>query len=158
MKKNFTAEEIIKSYETNIKAATSLYTLAGALCGIYILRYFITKNFNFYFKLAFPDMFLKLGDAGEIPFILGVVLALVSLLIYILPGAFLMKKHSLFPVAVLIYVADTLCLLFCDFVLWGKPESSDFVIDIICHIWVLLFVFVGLRSAKKLKKTANSKQ
>ncbi len=152
MKKNFTAEEIIKSHETNIKAATSLYTLAGALCGIYILRFFITKNFNFYFTLAFPDMFLKLGDSGELPFAVGVVLALAALLAYIIPGAFLMKKHTLFPLAVIIYIADTLCLLFCDFVLWSKPESSDFVIDIICHLWVLLFLFVGLSSARALKK------
>lgn len=152
MKKKFTAEENIIRHKTNIKAAMSLYILSGVLCIIYILRYFITKNFNFYFKLAFPDMFLKLGDAGEIPFALGVVLAFVSLIAYLLPGAFLMKKHSLFPVAVLIYVADTVCLFFCDFVLWGKPESSDFLIDIICHLWVLLFVIVGLRSARALKK------
>ena len=157
MKKKFTAEEIIKSHETNIKAATSLYTLAGALFAIYVLRYFITGNFNFYFKMAFADLFLKLGDSGEIPFALGVVLALLSLLIYILPGAKMMKNHKLFIPATIIYTIDTACLLFCDFVLWGKPQNSDFVIDIICHFWVFLFVIVGLRSAKALKKNADIK-
>ena len=156
MKKNFTTEEIVKSHETNIKAATSLYTLAGALYAVYVVRYFITGNFNFYFKLAFADLFLQLGHSGEIPFFLGVILALLSLLIYILPGAKLMKNHKLFNVAAVIYVADTLCLLFCDFVLWQKPQNSDFIIDIICHLWVFLFVIVGLRSAKALKKNKNS--
>ena len=152
MKKKFTAEENIIRCKTNIKAATSLYTLAGALFAVYTVRYFITGNFNFYFKFAFADLFLKLGDKGEIPLALGIALALVSLLIYILPGAFLMKKHSLFPIAVLIYIADTACLLFCDFVLWGKPEGSDFIIDIAAHLWVLLYLVVGLRSARKLKE------
>lgn len=157
MKKKFTQEEIIKKHETNIKAATSLYTLAGALYAIYTLRYFITGNFNFYFRLAFADMFLKLGDSGEIPFALGVALAVISLIIYILPGAKLMKNYGLFPVATLIYAADTVCLLFCDFVLWGKPQNSDFVIDIICHLWIFLFIIVGLRSARVLKKNAENK-
>ncbi len=155
MKKKFTAEEIIKSHETNIKAATSLYTLAGALYAIYALRYFITGNFNFYFKLAFADMFLKLGEADEIPFALGVVLALLSLIIYILPGTKLMKNHKLFIPAAIIYIVDTVCLLFCDFVLWGMPQNSDFLIDVICHLWVFVFVIVGLRSAKALKKKAE---
>lgn len=152
MKKKFTAEEIIKSHKTNIKAATSLYTLAGALFAIYTLRYFITGNFNFYFKLAFADMFLKLSDSGEIPFALGVAVAVVSVIAYNLPGAFLMKKPELFSLATVIYVADTICLLLCDFVLFTKPEGSDFLIDIITHLWVLLFVIVGLRSARELKK------
>ena len=152
MKKKFTAEEIIKSHETNIKAATSLYTLAGALFAIYALRYFITGNFNFYFKLAFADLFLRLGDSGEIPLAVGIVLAVISLIAYNLPGAFLMKKHSLFKAATAIYIADTICLLLCDFVIWGKPENSDFMIDIITHLWVLLFLIVALRSARKLKE------
>ena len=152
MKKKFTAEEKLKRCKTNIKAATSLYTLSAALFTVYVVRYFITGNFNFYFKLAFADLFLKLGDGGEIPFALGIALALVSLLIYILPGAFLMKKYGLFPLTVAIFVADTVCLLFCDFVLWGKPEGTSFLIDIICHLWVLLYLIVGLRSARELKK------
>lgn len=156
MKKKFTAEEVIKSHETNIKAATSLYTLAGALFAIYTLRYFITGNFNFYFKLAFADMFLKLGDSGEIPFALGAVVAVISVIAYNLPGAFLMKKPELFSLATAIYVADTICLLLCDFLLFGKPEGSDFLIDIITHLWVLLFLIVGLRSAKKLKKAKQN--
>lgn len=152
MKKKFTGEELIKSHKTNIKAATSLYTLAGALFAIYALRYFITGNFNFYFKLAFADMFLKLGDSGEIPFAVGVAVAVIAIIAYNIPGAFLMKKPELFLPAAVIYVADTICLLLCDFVLFKKPEGSDFIIDIITHLWVLLFVIVGLRSARELKK------
>ncbi len=150
MKKKFTPEEVIKRHQTNVKAAGSLYSLAGALCAVYILRYFITGNFNFYFSLAFPDMFLKLGHSGEINKLLSVVAALGFLLLYFLLGLLVVKKPKLFPILTVLYTADTICLFFCDFILWTKPESTDFLIDIICHIWVLFFLFAGLRSQRKL--------
>ena len=153
MKKKYSAEENIIRYKANIKVATILYTFAGVLCSLYILRYFISENFAVFFRLAFPDMFLKLGDSGEISFTLGAVLAFISLVIYFLPGVFLSKKHSLFPLVIFIYVADTACLLFCDLLLWSKPDIPDLLIDVFCHLWALLFLIVGLKSARKLKES-----
>lgn len=152
MKKNFTKAEIVKCHETNIKAASSLYLLAGALCAVYIVRFFITKNFDFYFSLAFSDMFLKLGASGEISQAAGSIVAIAFLLIYFIVGILAAKKEKLYPLMLVVYAADFICLLFCDFILWQKPESTDFLIDIICHIWVLLFVTVGFRSHRILSK------
>lgn len=152
MKKNFTAEEKIKVHNTNIKAAHSLYLLSGVLSLIYTARYFITGNFNFFFTLGISDMLLKLGDSGEISLILSYVLTAVFYLIYFGIGIAITKKQSLFPALLAIYSVDTACLLFCDFMLWEKPQNTDFLIDIICHFWVLLFLIVGTKSLVALKK------
>lgn len=152
MKKNFTPEEKLKSHNTNIKAAHSLYLLSGVLCIVYTVRYFIKGNFNFYFTLAFSDMFLKLGHSGEIDKVLSLVLTAVFFLIYFGFGLAVAKKQSLFPALLAIFSLDTVCLLFCDFVLWQKPQNTDFIIDIICHFWVLLFLIVGTKSLVALKK------
>lgn len=156
MKKNFTAEEIKKCHSTNVKASGSLYLLAGVLCLVYIARYFITHNFNFYFSLAVPDMLLKLGDSGEMNTVLSVVLAAVFMLVYFIVGIAVVKKPKLFPLMTVTYLADTVCLFFCDFILWQRPQSTDFLIDIICHIWVLLFLVVGMRSQKALERENNN--
>ena len=152
MKKNFTPEEKLKSHNTNLKAAHSLYLLTGVLSIVYTVRYFITGNFNFFFTLAFSDMFLKLGHSGEINTVLSYVLTAVFYLIYFGIGIAITKKQSLFPALLAIYSVDTACLLFCDFMLWEKPQNTDFLIDIICHFWVLLFLIVGTKSLVALKK------
>lgn len=152
MKKNFTSEEIKKSHATNVKASGSLYLLAGVLCLVYIVRYFITQNFNFYFTLAVPDMLLKLGDSGEMGKVLSVLLAAAFMLVYFIIGIAVVKKPKLFPIMTVTYLLDTVCLFFCDFILWQRPQSTDFLIDIICHIWVLLFLVVGMRSQRVIDK------
>ncbi len=157
MNKNFTQEERIKAHNTNIKAAHSLYLLTGVLSIIYTVRYFITGNFNFFFTLAFSDMFLKLGDSGEMNLILSYVLTGIFFLIYFGSGIAVAKKQSLFPLLTAIFALDTVCILFCDFILWSKPQSTDFLIDIICHFWVLLFLIVGTKSLLALRK-GKSKQ
>ena len=53
MKKQFTEEEKKLKLETNIKSAMTGYFLSGVLGIIYIVRFIITKNFDFYFSLAF---------------------------------------------------------------------------------------------------------
>ena len=53
MNKNFTKEDLIKKHETNVKSAASAFALSGILGLIYIVRFFITKNFDFYFSLTF---------------------------------------------------------------------------------------------------------
>ena len=152
MKKNFTPEEKIKCHNTNIKAAHSLYLLSGVLSVIYTVRFFITGNFNFFFTLAFSDLFLKLGNSGEMNTVLSYILTAAFYLIYFGVGAAMVKKQSLFPALTAIFAVDTVLLLLCDFILWEIPQSTDFIIDIICHFWVLLFLIVGTKSLFALKK------
>lgn len=45
-----------------------------------------------------------------------------------------------------------------DFTLRQRPQGSDFLIDIICHARVLLFLVVAMRSQKSLKKNNEAEK
>ena len=76
MNKDFTKEDILKKHETNIKSASTAILLSGILGLIYVVRYILSGNFNFYFSLSFTDMLLRLSeDKGSIlvPAIISVI-------------------------------------------------------------------------------------
>ena len=83
MRKDFTKEDIIKKHETNVKSAFTAYFLAFVLGLIYIVRYLIKQEFDFYFSLSFTDMMLKLESSGEISKAICIAAIVVFAVIYI---------------------------------------------------------------------------
>ena len=57
-----TTQDKIKKMQTNIKSAQSIFALSGILAIIYIVRYFTTGNFNFYFSSYITEFALKAAD------------------------------------------------------------------------------------------------
>ena len=145
--KTFTKEDIIKKHQTNIKSASSGFSLAGILGIIYIVRYFITGNLNFYFSLTFTEMMLRLHEKEMLPLVASVAIIAVFLVIYITAIVLVSKDAKYLKVALGIYLFDTLCFIG-TFLLRGDNLQSDFFIDVIVHTFVILFILVGIRSAK----------
>ncbi len=155
MNKNFTKEDIIKKHETNVKSALTGFSLAGVLGIIYVVRYLITDNFDFHFSLSLPEMMLKLGHGGTVSSgaAWGVTGAFFAL--YIAVTVLVMKNPKYLKLALTLYVFDFICLIFFMFVVLRQfPDSfsNDLYIEVILHIFNILFLSVGVYSHGKLKK------
>ena len=150
MNKNFTAEDIIKKHQTNIKSAQSAFALAGVLGIIYIVRYLIKGNFDFYFSLSFTEIMLRLGAEGSISKTVSFLLIALFLGIYIAFTALASKDSKYLPLFLGEYVFDFLCLGVLLLVLRHAPVPPDAYIDAIVHLFVIVFISAGIYSHKKV--------
>ena len=152
MKKDFTKEDIIKKHDTNIKSALTAYFLAGALGVIYIVRYLIKQEFDFYFSLSFTDVMLKLQSAGEISKAVSIAAIGIFAVVYAAALILLAKNSAHLITATAVYTFDFAALLFGTFVLFPKPETNDWLIDVLLHLFVMIFLVAGIYSHFKMKK------
>ncbi len=151
MKKDFTQEDILKKHETNIKSASTAILLSGILGLIYVVRYILSGNFNFYFSLSFTDMILRLSEnKGSI--ILPSVISIVYILTYASLAVFSNKHAKLLYAGLGIYIFDFLCLIYSLVYIFPKPLDSAHFIDVIVHLFVITFLIVGIISQKKIKE------
>ncbi len=156
MNKNFTNEDIIKKHETNVKSANTAFSLAGVLGIIYVVRYFITDNFDFHFSLSLPEMMLKLGHGETISPPVAYGVTAVFFTVYLIVTVLTVKNPKFLKLGIGLYTFDFLCLLFFMFVVlrqFPNSFSADLYIEVIIHIFVILFLSVGVYSHGKLKKS-----
>lgn len=152
MNKKFTKDDILKKYETNLKSAVSGFALAGILGLIYIIRYFIKEDFDFYFSLSVPEIMLKLSHAGEIGKAVAYAVVAVFVAAYILLAILNVKDQKWLRASLVFYGADFVCLLGYIFLLMHKPVDSAVYIEVVVHFFVILFLSVGVYSNKKYKE------
>ncbi|MBE6786371.1 MAG: hypothetical protein E7538_09100 [Ruminococcaceae bacterium] len=150
MNKSFTKQDLIKKHETNVKSATSAFVLAGILGLIYIARFFITKNFDFYFSLTASELFLRLGDCGSMPLALSYTLIAVFIAIYFIFAVLATKNPKRLSPALGLYIAD--CLCFVPLFVFRGDIRPEYFIDVIVHLFVIVFLAVGIKSYGRLKK------
>ncbi len=155
MNRNFTEEDIIKKHETNVKSAFTGLSLAGVLGIIYVVRYFITGNFDFHFSLSLPEMMLKLGHGGTVSSAAAYGITAMFFVLYLSVTVLTVKNPRFLKFGLILYTFDFLCLIFFMFVVLRQfPESfsNDLYIEVILHIFNILFLSVGVYSHGKLKK------
>ncbi len=151
MKKDFTKEDILQKHETNIKSASTVILLTGILGLIYVVRFLLSGNFNFFFSLSFTDILLKAGhEKGSI--IIPAVISVIYVLGYTSLAVLLNKSTKLLYLGLGIYIFDFICLAVSIFILTPKPVDSAVFIDVIVHALVSVFLVVGIISAKKIKE------
>lgn len=155
MNKNFTKEDIIKKHETNVVSAFTAIAMAGILGLVYVVRYFITGNFDFHFSLSIPEMMLKLGHGGTVsaPVSYGVTAGF--FILYLLVAVLCLKDAKFLKVGLALYSLDFASLfIFIAVLLMQFPDSfsTDIFIEVIIHFFVILFLSVGVYSHGKLKK------
>ncbi|MBQ6601338.1 MAG: hypothetical protein IIX36_06810 [Clostridia bacterium] len=150
MNKNFTPEDIKKKHETNVKSATSGFVLAGILGIIYIVRFFITKNFDFYFSLTFTELFLRLSDFGETPDAFSYVLIADYMAIYFVVAFLAARNRKRLSLALGLYIFD--CLCFIPLFIFHGSIQPEYFIDVIVHIFVIIFLSVGISSSRRLTR------
>ncbi len=159
MNKKFTKEDIIKKHETNVKSANTAFSLAGILGIIYVIRYFITDNFDFHFSLSLPEMMLKLGHGGTVNPATAYGITAAFFALYILIVVLMQKNQKFLSLGLAVYAFDLLCLLFFMFVVlrqFPASFSADLYIEVILHIFVILFLSVGVYSHGKLKNSEKN--
>ena len=152
MKKNFTKEDIIKKYKTNVTSAYTALSLAGLLGVIYVIRYFITGNFDFHFSLSIPETMLKLGHSETISPVAAYTVTAIFFAVYVLIIVLTLKNEKLLSAGLVLYALDFLCLLIFMFVIMKGVFSSSMYIEVIIHLFTILFLSVGVYSQKKLKE------
>ena len=150
MNKNFTPEDIKKKHETNVKSATSGFVLAGVLGIIYIVRFFITKNFNFHFSLTFTELFLRLSACGKAPLSFYYVLIVCYIIIYLALSVLAAKNSKRLIPALGLYLFD--CACFVPLFIFHGSIQPEYFIDVIVHIFVVIFLSVGIRSSRRLTR------
>lgn len=151
MNKDFTKEDILKKHETNIKSASTAILLSGILGLIYVVRYILSGNFNFYFSLSFTDMLLRLGeDKGGI--LVPAIISVVYILMYTSFSVLMAKSKNAIYAGLGIYLFDFACLIYSFVCIFPKPLDSAHFIDVIVHLFVITFLVVGIISQKKIKE------
>lgn len=151
MSKNFSKEDYIKKAETNIKSAVSGFSLAGVLGLAYIIRYFFAGNLDFYFSLSFPELMLRIAESNGISKALAVLLVAVFVAVYVVFCVLAAKNAKNLRFATAFYMLDSVCLVPLA-IIQADTLKSEFFIDVIVHVFVLLFLFVGISSVNFLAK------
>lgn len=151
MNKNFTKEDIIKKHQTNVKSASSAFALAGILGIVYIVRYFITGNFNFYFSLSFTEGMLKFIDKGILTPTAGYTMMGAFMALYVVGIILIAVNPKNLIYSAVVYASDFVFLIY--LILSNLDTfTPDSLIDVIIHGFIIIFICVGIYSEKKLRK------
>ncbi|MBQ4267764.1 MAG: hypothetical protein IJB93_06185 [Clostridia bacterium] len=155
MSKTLSKQDKIKKLQTNIKSAQSTFALAGILALIYVVRYFVTGNFNFYFSSYITEFALKAADSN-IPSAVSLsssgaycILAVYAIIFIVCCVFSLKAKHGLLA-CLIFYIVDFAALIYGAVMAPFGVVGEEIFIDIIVHIFVILFLSVGVYSVKKL--------
>lgn len=157
MSKVLSEQDKIKKLQTNVKSAQSTFALAGILALVYIARYFITGNFEFYFSLYITEFLLKAADINTVsPVTISAAPAYTALavfvMLYILCAILSLKSSVGLWLCLLIYALDFIALIAGTAAAPFSAVTETAFIDIIIHVFVILFLVVGAYSNNKLKK------
>ena len=120
-------------------------TIANA--GVYLL-----------FSATAPLFSLTLGQAlneslsSNIYVIIGLIIALIMVAIYLACWHYANRKRGLILVAFIFFIIDTLLLTFLVFV---EGFDQSYILDIVFHVWILYYLYIGTMAWAKLRKTNN---
>ena len=152
-----TTQDKIKKMQTNIKSAQSIFVLSGILAIVYVVRYFVTGNFNFYFSSYITEFALKAADeniASAVTLSNGASYALLAVyaVLFLSCCVLCLKSKIGLWACLTLHLTDYAALLVgTAFSLFGSFREEIFI-DIIVHFFVLLFIVVGIYATYKLPK------
>ena len=152
-----TTQDKIKKMQTNIKSAQSIFVLSGILALIYVVRYFVTGNFNFYFSSYITEFALKAADeniASAVTLSNGASYALLAVyaVLFLLCCVLCLKSKIGLWACLTLHLTDYAALLMGTSLSVFGSFREEIFIDIIVHFFVLLFIVVGIYSTYKLPK------
>ena len=158
-----TTQDKIKKMQTNIKSAQSTFALFGILGLIYVVRYFVTGNFNFYFSSYITEFALKAADeniASAVTLSSGASYALLAVyaVLFLLCCVLCLKSKLGLWACLTLHLTDYAALLVGTALSVFGSFREEILIDIIVHFFVLLFIVVGIYSTYKLPKLESEKE
>lgn len=155
--KHMSKKQLEKRYRTDIKSAQGVAAMALVLTLVYIVRLLLTKNFDFFFCTAVAEFLLKAASfskdfSGSIPPAIAISGVAVYIGLYIVGVILAQKDPTKLWFSLLLYSLDTVFLLGVDVSGYFGPFVKEYVIDIVFHAFLLIFLIVGVSSVKKLQK------
>ena len=134
-----------------------LLTVIFSAVNIILANFGIYLIYSSYFSTLIVNVgvVMKVESGMDIYFIVAAVLALISLVPYLLSWIF-SKKHPVWLVICLVLFAlDTIFVTFDSMVLIAEGDYS-IVLDLILHVIILIELIVGVKAGFALKKEANA--
>ena len=127
-----------------------------------IILMVLNANMYFLFSAIMPLVFYMFGSSfseqsnSSIFLIIGIVLAVVVIGLYAL-GFFLSKKNfNWMTFSAIFFALDIAFLAFYIYICGGMLVITDFLLDILFHILVMISLVSGVVNASKLKKAGVS--
>lgn len=159
-KHNMNSEHLEKRYKTDIKSAQGVVAMATVLTVIYIIRRLFTGRFDFYFCTAVTEFLLKAAQfspeyRGALPNAAAIAGIVVYIGLFIVAVILSQKKAKLLWFSLALYTFDTVFLLAVDLSGYFGSFAAEYLIDIIFHLFILVFLAVGIHANKKLEKLKN---
>ena len=156
--KHMDSKQLEKRYRTDIKSAQGVGAMALVLTIVYIIRWLFTKEFDFYFCTAVTEFLLKAAEfskdySGSIPTAVAIAGVLAYIGLYIVSVLLAQKDPTKLWLSLLLYSIDTVFLIGIDISGFFGSFVKENVIDLVFHAFLLVFMVVGVLSAKKLQKT-----
>lgn len=155
--KHMNSEQLEKRYKTDIKSAQGIIAMVTVITLIYIVRRFFTGKFDFYFCTAVVEFLLKAAEfspeyRGAIPGAAAIAGIVCCIAVYTAAVLLAQKRAQMLWLPLAIYLFDAVFLLVIDLTGYFGTFTDEHLIDIIFHIFVLLFLIVGMVASKRLKE------
>ncbi len=132
-----------------LKAARSNLLLMIVLTLLNIVLLFFKADYMLLFSATVPYFSVAVGMVSEISrfLIVGICLAAIILLAYLLCWIFSKKHYGWMIAALVLFIIDSL------FMIGIYVISKDFsgVLDVVIHIWVLYYLVIGVKYGYRLK-------
>ena len=131
-----------------MKARTNLL-IALVFTAINLLLLATQSDVYFLFSATIPYFILAVAqEMGSDFFVTGLIISTAALGVYF-ASWYLSKRHRYFMlIALIIFIFDTLLLL--SFLAVSELDLS-YIIEIAFHIWVLYYLFTGVKAWKALR-------
>lgn len=150
-----------KRYQTNLKSANGIFAMTAILNLIYILKFALSENFDFWFGYYATEYVLKSSKftsiyGGTVSKTLAAVLVGLIIVASLVLIILLSKSVKNLWICLAVYLADFIFMI----VGFMKDIFSDFtqssLIDLIFHIIVIIFITVAIVSHERHEKSKSN--
>lgn len=152
MQQNLTKTEAAKQ---QYRTARYNLLLMLSLTAVNIVLLFLGSDTMMLFSATVPYVSVIYGGLlswvfeNELYFVLGIAVAVVLIALYLLCFIFSKKRVGFMVTALVLFALDSAAMA------WTYISSGDFadgIIDIVFHIWILVYLISGVYNGFKLKK------
>lgn len=150
-------EELTKKYNTYIKSGIGAMIIALVTTLVYLIRLYFTGNTQFWFSTYITQFMLKSSNFlpqydGSISKPAASAVIIVCFFAFLILTILSQKKLELLYLVFTLYLADTVMNVVCLCLNVFGDYSQNSLIDVIFHLFILVFLAVAIYGAAQLKR------
>lgn len=144
----------IRPLALKFKRARSNLLLLIAFSAANLLLTALNASFYLLFSATAPQYVFAIGqmlaesNRNSIFLVVGLVIAVVILLLYLICWVFSKRRRGFLIAALVLFIFDTLML---GLLIWDVGFEASFLLDIAFHVWILYYLFSGATACSKLR-------